>query len=280
MIKLIAPAKINLFFNILDKRLDGYHNIESIVVFAKDIYDELELIPCKKNMVTVEGGEFAHELTEKNILEHVQAKYTKNQNYRCKLVKNIPVAAGLGGGSADAAALARFLFNNKELDEKLAEEIAKMGADLPICYLNKPSICWGIGEKIKKIINFPIFYVVLVNPKKKLLTKDVFANLKLANKSEVILDEDMDFKNDLEFLIHKLQYLKNDLTETSILLLDEVRLILNLLNKQENCKLARMSGSGPTCFGIFEDYQSAAKAYEEIKSKAPDYWVKITKIEG
>lgn len=267
-----AKAKINLFFHITGKREDGLHLIESLSVFADDIFDDIKISPSTSNQVIVNDGEFAELLkNEKNLISTVLEEFSTNF-YKCELTKNIPIAAGLGGGSSDAAIVAKLI--NKNLKNT---ELAKIGADLPICYMAAPVFCSGIGEIIEPIKNFPKLHLLLVNPRKTLLTKAVFKHNKCLNTAK-LANKPIDFSADSSKLLEFLLSLSNDLTDAAIDLMPEIADILALLAAQDGAIISRMSGSGPTCFAIFADQESAIKAQANIEKQHPVYWVRYTSI--
>lgn len=280
-----ARAKINLFFHITRKSPDGYHLMQSLNVFADDIYDLIEINPASENGTTTKSGEFAYLLSNErnNLITKALEEFTSKLKYHCLLTKNIPIGAGLGGGSADAAMVAKFLVNQLSLQElqsfeniqNINERLLKIGADLPLCYYDAPSFCSGIGEIIESVYNFPKLHLLLVNPKMTLLTKDVFKNNSKIETS-VIEDKILDFNNDLERLIQFLKPLTNDLSEAAIKLMPEIQFILTALKEQHDSRVVSMSGSGPTCFAIFSNQQSALQAEKNIANLFPDYWVKYT----
>jgi len=275
MTQLKAKAKINLFFQINGTRDDGYHLIESLIVFAEDIYDNIEIELAENNSTEVIAGEYSSELIDENnnLIDKALNAFSKNNKYKCKLTKDIPIGAGIGGGSSDAAVVAKFL--NKE-NKNINYELTKIGADLPICYLQSPAFCTGIGEVIAPVKNFPPLYLVLVNPRKALLTKEVFKNNKIKD-TPIISKKIIDFSNDINHIIDFLAPLNNDLSYAAINLMPEIEEILALLKKQNNCKISRMSGSGPTCFGVFTTKEQAEEAYKNISALKPEYWVKCSK---
>jgi 4-diphosphocytidyl-2-C-methyl-D-erythritol kinase len=278
MASIIAKAKINLFFHITDKRPDGYHVIESLIVFANDIYDTIEINQSNINSTSVIDGEFAHLLKDEsnNLIDKAIESFVEDKKYNCKLTKNIPIGAGLGGGSSDAAMVAKYI-TNKEMDNEINYKLTKIGADLPICYHAEPTFCSGIGEIIEPVKNFPTVYLVLVNPNKTLLTKDAFKSNTSLN-TDIILDKPIDFQGNINKLTEFLKPLRNDLTEAASKLMPEIKVILDLLTKEKGCSISRMSGSGPTCFGVFTDRQEAIKAMKNIKELYPEYWIKHTEI--
>lgn len=274
-----AKAKINLFFHITGKRQDRYHLLDSLIVFAQDVYDLIEINPAHANSTIVNGGEFAALLQHENnnLIDKALESFTVGTNYHCQLTKNIPIAAGLGGGSADAAMVAKFLTQEQDMDAKIKQKLSKIGADLQVCYYGRPAFVSGIGEIIQPIENFPKLYLVLVNPRKALLTKEVFKHNQSFNTA-YLDNKPSNFFNDAEQVIKFLLPLTNDLTKSAIEQLPEIASILSLLAIQEGCMIARMSGSGPTCFGIFTDSQKAIEANENILKIQPGYWAQYTEI--
>ena len=263
-----AKAKINLFFQITGKRPDGYHLMESLVVFANDVYDLIEITPAVENSTSIKGGEFFKSLiNEANLIDKALQFFSRDNKYHCQLTKDIPIGAGLGGGSSDAAMVAKFLKSG------INNDLLSIGADLPICYHAEPAFCGGIGEIIEPIKIFPELHLVLVNPNKMLLTKDVFKNNTKIN-TPPIQNKRMNYS--LEELIDFLKPLNNDLTDSAIQLMPEIQNILDLLSSQEGCCFSRMSGSGPTCFAVFKDKESAIKASANILTIQPNYWVKCS----
>lgn len=269
-----ARAKINLFFHITGKREDGYHLIDSLTVFAESIFDLIDINESDASETIVKDGEFASHLKkeENNLIDKAIEAFSSTKKYSCYLTKNIPIAAGLGGGSSDAATVARYI--DPSID---TENLLKIGADLPICYYNQPAYFEGIGEIISPIENFPIIHLVLVNPKKALLTKEVFKLNKIHNTPH-LYNKPTNFFNSAEKLVEFLNNLGNDLTDSATSIMPEIKLILDILQSQNGCKLSRMSGSGPTCFGIFYNEQEAIKARDNLIKIHPQYWVKHTMV--
>lgn len=274
MIVLKAKAKINLFFHITGKRPDGYHLIESLNVFAENVYDTIKINSNYYASTRVSGGEFAEDLNtnQKNLIDIAIEKFISSPSFNCHLIKNIPIGAGLGGGSSDAATILKYL--KPGLNE---QELSLIGADLPCCYHAEAVYCKGIGEIIEPVQNLPKIYLVLVNPRKALLTKEVFS-LNRKTDTPFLLNYPKDFHNDFDKFIEFLSNLSNDLTDTATELMPEIKFIMSSLMKEKNCKIARMSGSGPTCFGIFACKKEAIQASENILKLYPEYWIKVTSI--
>lgn len=275
MTLLKAKAKVNLFFHIVGKREDGYHLIESLSVFTQDIYDQIEVSAAKTNILDIEPSEFSCYLQGKNLMETALELFSPNKYYQLKLVKNLPVGAGLGGGSSDAATLIKYLLNDSSMSENLIDRLKYIGADLPLCYTQTPQFIASIGEELTEVKNLPKFYMLLVNPRKSLLTKDVFSQYS-CNFSNSIEFFPQDFKHNFDNFIDFLQNKGNDLTKAAIQLFPDIANILELLYLQKGCKFSRMSGSGATCFGVFRDFEAAKLAKDNISNLKPDYWIKIS----
>lgn len=293
---MLIPAKINLYLHITGKRQDGYHLLDSLIVFT-DICDEVTIE--KSDTFSLEiSGEFAHlvENNEKNIVARAAKTMAeecgKNCNIAIKLVKNIPVGAGLGGGSADCAAtilLLNDLWQAGFAMQKLMEIGLKLGADVPVFLGKKAAFISGIGENLQPIEALPELYAILVYPDKPLATKDVFSAVIpdqngihqpdnfLPNKADVpLLGNKYSKDNILSFLQHK----HNDLEDSAISLLPEIKDILEGLSVLEGCELARMSGSGSTCFAIFRDKIQAESHINYISQRHPEHWVKICRLQA
>lgn len=259
--KLKAPAKLNLYLEIKSKLPNGYHELESEVVFL-DLADEILIEPSDK--LTVIGTNFPDEITlmAANLM---QLEFGITQGAKISITKNIPSGGGLGGGSADAAATIiglKGLWNINCGDKKLYELALKLGADVPACLYHqltgKSSVKFsGIGEILEEAQSKKDLYFVLVNPNKSLSTKDVFMSLEFSKENS--------------------QPKENHLENTAINLMPEIGDILKAL-KNTKPQIARMTGSGATCFGIYDSLQESRKAEEELKSELPDFWIKTTEL--
>ncbi|MEK0084714.1 4-(cytidine 5'-diphospho)-2-C-methyl-D-erythritol kinase [Benzoatithermus flavus] len=273
-----APAKLNLDLLVTGRRPDGYHELDSLVVFA-DPADELRFAPAPLLQLEV-AGPFAAELPtgEANIVlraARLLAERTGVEgNARIGLVKRLPVAAGIGGGSADAAATLRGLRRlwNLSLDDRtLAALGLALGADVPVCLAGTPSRMRGIGERLEPLPNLPALDLVLVNPRRPLATAAVFGALRLERPSE--RDEPSALPRTPEALVERLAGTRNDLEAPARTLLPAIGEVLAALVSDPACRLARMSGSGPTCFGIFPDAAAARTAAARLAAARPDWWV-------
>jgi 4-diphosphocytidyl-2-C-methyl-D-erythritol kinase len=274
----IAPAKLNLFLHVTGKREDGYHLLESMAAFTPNIYDQIEIEPCPEEIIVKEYGSFLDRLPKdsKNNIVHQAATLLKNDSNGAiiKLHKNIPIGGGLGGGSSDAASafkMLKELWNINLMNMELNEKLIQLGADVPICFHGKVTYFSGIGEVIEDINIFPRIYAIIVNPMQPLLTQDVFKAFKQPFSNSII-NKPLSFKS-IKHLISFLIEQRNDLQSIACKIIPEIQEILKTLNEQENCLLARMSGTGPSCFGLFEEEETAKKALQKIQNLYPNWWI-------
>ena len=271
-----ACAKINLSLKVTGRRPDGYHELESLVVFAA-LGDELSFAPAEALSLRLEGR-FAAKLTAEpdNLVlkaaRALQQAFACGKGARITLSKELPVAAGLGGGSADAAAALRALCELWDLpcDEAgLLALAAGLGADVPVCLTASPSFVTGIGEILTPAPALPELWVLLVNPGQALSTADVFA----ARDGPYAPPSGPPAAFDgPEGLLAWLADHGNDLEAPARRLLPEIGEVLPVIAAQPACRLARMSGSGATCFGLFLEEGAAAAAADAIGRRAPDWW--------
>lgn len=267
-----APAKINLYLHVTGKRADGYHLLESLVAFA-DVGDSLQVAATGDEISLRIEGEFAGVLgdVKENLVwraaQEVRQAFGVTRGAAITLTKQLPVAAGIGGGSADAAAALRALRVVWDLPEdgRWHAIAARLGADVPVCFASRSSLIKGVGEKVEAVA-VPLCHALLLNPGLPLMTRDVFAAY-VSSPAAV-------GKNDVEWL----QGTRNDLEPAALSLLPVVGDMLMLLARQQGCALARMSGSGATCFGLFGHKEEAAKAAEVIQALHPTWWVRPATI--
>jgi len=285
-ITVLAPAKVNLFLHIVGRRPDGYHLLESLFAFA-DIGDKLTLKEAKdisfkvsgpfKEICQRAGCDGEGNLVFKAATE--LAKISSGKGAEITLEKNLPLSAGLGGGSSDAAAVLKGLqiLWNTEVDEDALFKLAlDLGADVPACLLGGPCFVAGIGEKITPLEEFEDLEVVLVNPKRPLSTPQVFKSFMEANRPFTPpLGLTPDINESQERLITETH---NDLQGPAIALTPEVAKILGALEGCDGNVLARMSGSGASCFGIFENHGQSEKATAWLAREHPNWWVAETRL--
>lgn len=281
-IRVFAPAKINLLLHVGDSRDDGYHELQSIMAFA-DIGDELVVARGEGLLLSVEGP-FADALkgeADNIILKAARALAERGgvaANAKITLIKNLPVSSGLGGGSTDAAAALRGLCKlwQVNLIEADLQAIAmSLGSDVPVCLKGRP--CWveGIGEKLNVIPIFPTLYVVLANPGIAVSTAQVYRTLKV--RSGIAREHPATFR-DANALIGFLEAADNDLEEPAAAIEPVVLDVLAALCAEETTLLARMSGSGATCFGLCGSAEIAREMAARIAAAHPGWWVKTAKL--
>jgi 4-diphosphocytidyl-2-C-methyl-D-erythritol kinase len=284
-----APAKVNLTLRILGKRADGYHDLESLVVFAR-LADEVTLTPDAPLGLDVGGptaaaaGEIADNLVLRAARE-LTARTGDLRLGRFALTKHLPVAAGLGGGSSDAAAALRLIMRVNGLapdDRRVLEAARTTGADVPVCLDPCPRVMRGIGEILSAPLDLPALPAVLINPRVPVPTGDVFARLGLAlgERRGEASDVDAAGLKDRDALIRYLATQPNDLEPPARALQPVISEVLAALSGRDGCLFARMSGSGATCFGLFATDAAAAAAAQRIAGAQPGWWVAPTVFAG
>jgi len=283
VLRLSAAAKINLSLHITGRRSDGYHYLDSLIGFT-DVCDQLTVTPADDITLSVVGPNgSAIEADDSNLVIRaarlVQKHLGVTSGAAFTLEKNTPVAAGLGGGSADAAAAVAACLalwgtpNSKPItDQILADEL---GADVPVCRYGRAAHISGIGETIVPALNWPEVWMVLVNPRIALSTKDVFH----AFDGEFDVERDRTFKGrSFNEFIKFLSTQKNSLTTPACLIAPQIKSVLEALEQMNGSALARMSGSGPTCFGLFETQDLAEAAARDLGQHHTAWWVKSTPL--
>lgn len=282
---------MNLTLHVLSRRGDGYHTIESLAVFP-ELADLVGAGPSPRGRTGLAlDGEFADELDllspppDNLVLRAAevlsQAARKRLQPLHMTLTKRIPVAAGLGGGSADAAATLRLLNRLWELrleDSELARIGLELGADVPMCIASRPVIASGIGERLMPAAGIPDLPLVLVNPRFPLSTASVFRELESAERSPM-LPIQAKFGSVIAFVIW-LRQTRNDLSEPARSVTRLAESAVKSLSSDPDCMFARMSGSGATAFGIFAKMSTAERAAERIRLKRPNWWVVATEAKG
>ena len=272
-----APAKLNLFLHVGSKRADGYHDLQSLVAFAS-VGDTLSLEHADGLSLTVEGR-FAHQLpkeTDNLVLKAARmlaAHAGRPPNAQIALIKHLPVASGIGGGSADAAAALRGLTELWGLDLSCAVLCGlgeRLGSDVPVCVQSIPAWMEGRGERISPMADLPIVHLVLVNPGVSVSVADVFASLRQSRGTGIKKPEPF---ADAEQLVEFLNAASNDLERPACMLAPVINNVLIAL-AAAGASLARMSGSGATCFGVCESASAAEMAANAIAKTNSEWWVR------
>jgi 4-diphosphocytidyl-2-C-methyl-D-erythritol kinase len=279
-----APAKVNLALHVTGRRADGYHDLDSLVAFA-GTGDTLALEPDDVTSLSVTGptagaaGPDADNLVLKAVAL-LRDAVPGLQAGRFHLVKRLPVAAGIGGGSSDAAAALRLVATLNGLDPadpRVRAAARATGADVPVCLFPCARLMQGAGETVGPPLRLPPLFAVLVNPGVPVPTPPVFASLGLARGQA--------FGTPLpplppapgrEALLAWLKATRNDLQPPAVSVAPVVAEVVAALDATPGCRLARMSGSGATCFGLYDDCAAAAAAARLVRAGAPHWWVRST----
>ena len=280
-----ALAKVNLTLRVLGRRDDGYHDIESLVVFA-NFGDRLTFTPSGELKLMVRGANAraAGVLANNLVLKASQALAARVEGLtlgRFVLDKTLPVAGGLGGGSADAAAALRLLARANDLapdDPRIVATARATGADIPVCLDPQPRVMRGIGDVLSPPLDLPPLPAVLVNPGIAVPTKYVFTKLALPADHEPGAPDTTAIPAERGALLRFLADRPNDLERPAISVQPLIAEVLEALRALAGCRLARMSGSGATCFGLFETQRIAAVAARTLAAKCPHWWVRVTRF--
>jgi 4-diphosphocytidyl-2-C-methyl-D-erythritol kinase len=275
-----ASAKVNLTLRVRGRRADGYHELESLVAFA-DVGDTLTLSDVDRDGLEV-AGPFAGKsgpVADNLVLKALAAIRERIGGLKAGLFlleKNVPVAAGLGGGSADAAAALRLVARANGLaidDDRVMSAARAVGADVPVCLDPQPRVMRGIGEVLSRPLDLPALPAVLVNPGVALATRDVFARMTVERTEYPVRDVPREFDALIEFLKQD----GNDLTSAATACVPVVAEVLDALQRLPAIKLARMSGSGATCFALFGTSAEAAAAAQRLGERK-SRWVQTTTL--
>ncbi len=268
VVSVFAPAKINLFLHVGEKRRDGFHALESLAVFV-DVGDELTFQTANDLSLSIEGP-FAGDLGADADNLVLRAARSLNAKARIVLTKNLPVASGIGGGSADAAAALRGLNELCSFGRHdLGQIAATLGSDVPVCVASRAAWMEGRGE-ILTPAELPGMALVLVNPGVAVSTAEVFRKLQKRSGLTIRVASQIDMmqflgttSNDLEAPAREIQPVIGD--------------VLEALQTLPDVLLARMSGSGATCFAIFGSEASAVRAAQTLVAARPEWWVRAAK---
>lgn len=262
-----APAKINLALHVVGQRADGYHLLDSVVVFA-GVGDWVTAAPAERLSLTV-SGPFAAGLTGGDNLV-LRAARALGVQAAIGLEKHLPIASGIGGGSADAAAALRVLAALAGVALPEAVAVLALGADVPVCLAGRPVRMQGVGEVLTALPALPECHVVLVNPGVAVPTPAVFKAL--PDKDNPAMSAMPACRSAAE-LAAWLGDQRNDLEAPAIALAPVIAEVKAALQARPGCLLARMSGSGATCFGLFADAGLAQAAAKALRAGAPAWWV-------
>jgi 4-diphosphocytidyl-2-C-methyl-D-erythritol kinase len=273
-------CKINLFLHILGKNSNNYHNLESIFYFP-EIYDEIFFDKkSSANNLVIEGN-FAHSLENGKKDNIILKTYSllrilfsnKVPELSFRLIKNLPVASGIGGGSSNSATILKLLNQEFELNlskSQLYKIGTRIGADVPPCILSKTCFAEGIGDIITPIDDFPKLNILLINPLKQVNTADIFKmGFEEYNKP---IKTNFQFKT-TQSLIDFLENTENKLQANAIKICPEIEILIKATSQLNGCLISRMSGSGATVFAIFDSKDNSLLAAQELKRIFPNYWI-------
>src|SRR4030081_1601391 len=279
-------AKVNLTLRVIGRRVDGYHELESVVAFA-DCADQLTLTPGSKLSLKTTGplAEACGQAADNLVLKAAELLGERLPDLKLGdfvLDKVLPVAAGIGVGSADAAAALRLLAQANGLainDARLVEAAKLTGADVPVCLASRACVMTGVGETLLPL-SLPKLPCVMVNPCVPVATKDVFKALGLRSGELLVGATDViqatawpEHGASVEDWVEVLAASSNDLEAPAMRIQPVIREVLAALSATNGAWLARMSGSGATCFAIFENTAEAQRAAQKIKLDHPGWWV-------
>lgn len=259
---IIAYAKINLFLHIIGKHSNGLHLLESVVAFTS-IADIIKISIGDKLSVNFTDIEIdKKDNTVYKAVELLSNYSGKPAKFSITVKKGIPIESGMGGGSADAAAILKYLCELWKIDitQDIYDLALQIGSDVPACLYNKTAFVRGVGGDIKPVHNLPPLIAVLVNPGTHINTKQMFGCF-FSEFSESY--KHTDDSNILETIINA----RNDMQKTIEFLFPEIAELISIIKMQDGCLVSRMSGTGSTCFGLFLDRTSAKKALISLKNK-------------
>ena len=272
--KAFAPAKINLALHVTGQRPDGYHLLDSLVVFA-DIGDSLTVRVADEPALTVDGPMAAGVPRDgRNLV--MRAADLMGVTASIHLEKHLPNAAGLGGGSSDAAAALRALHDLTGQPLPDITALTGLGADVPVCVQPNTARMRGVGEEVTPVPGLPALHAVLINPGLPVMTQLVFANLSKRDNPPMP-DALPDFASEAQFIAW-LSEMRNDLQGPAMAAHPLIAQVFDKLKVTPGCLLARMSGSGATCFGLYGDAETAASAAGRLRQANAGWWVVATRL--
>lgn len=284
-----AAAKVNLTLHITGQRADGFHLLDSLVMFA-DVGDSLEMSSGGKALtLQLEGPEAQGVPSDhsNSVMKVARDFLSDGTPTGFRLNKLLPSAAGIGGGTADAAAAVRLIAQafpdssapRVDLAQLSAQDrlalcarLARFGADVPVCLLSRTARMRGIGEDVTPLPGLPNLHAILVNPRVSVSTPQVFS--RIASKDNPPMpDIPATFANPAAFVAW-IKEQRNDMQDAACAIAPQISTALALISQQKSCLLARMSGSGATCFGVFGTRQAAQAAASAVSQAQPDWWVR------
>jgi len=272
-IRVHAPAKVNLTLHVTGQRADGYHLLDSLVVFA-DVGDVVTAAEGDSLTLAVTGPEAGEVPTGKSNSILQTARFMGVDDVAFTLEKYLPTAAGIGGGSADAAAALQAVAQLRSVD--VPRDVLPLGADVPGCLRGKATRMSGIGEELTDVGGLPDIWAVLANPRVGVSTPEVFKRLQ--HKDNAPMPDQIPAFETVRDLAGWLAEQRNDLEAAAIAVQPKVAEVLAAFRQVKGQFLTRMSGSGATCFALFGDAKSAKDAAQETSAQHPDWWIQNTQL--
>lgn len=270
-----APAKINLCLHVTGQRNDGYHLLDSLVAFA-EIGDTVSARPWQGLSLSITGPEGAGLSAGADNLVLRAARLMGARDLALTLDKCLPLASGIGGGSSDAAACLRLLAQRMNAPLPSRKLALALGADVPVCLDPRACRMRGIGEDITPLPPLPPLWLVLVNPRLEVSTPQVFRAL--SRRDNPPLPQTLPVWKDAAALCDWLAGQRNDLEAPAITIAPVIGQVLDVLGATDGCSLARMSGSGATCFGLYASPEAAERAALTISAAFPNWWCVPTSL--
>jgi 4-diphosphocytidyl-2-C-methyl-D-erythritol kinase len=279
-----ARAKINLTLRVLGRGADGYHLLESLIAFA-DVADDVIFTPGAAREVRM-AGQYAAAIAGDNLvdtaLDRIAAADPQARLGRVEVEKRLPIAAGIGGGSADAAAVLRAVRRANPASLLDWQSIAaSLGADVPVCLADRTSLVWGTGERIEPAGELPRLDAVLVCPLSASpfgKTKSVFGQLSVPRAAAAAAPAPLPSFADPPALVDYMRAIGNDLRAPAHAVLPDSAAAEAALTALPDCLYVSLSGAGPTSYGIFADAQRATTAAEQLRARHPNWWIVATAI--
>lgn len=282
MVDIFAPAKVNLFLHVTGKH-EGYHTLQSMCFFPS-VGDRLTVskrLPFSKGDELTVSGPFRHDLppeSQHNLILKVLSKLRENHNipfYSIHLQKQLPIASGLGGGSSDVGAVLRIVSRDTGIDfgkEPYAGQISALGADIIACYFARPLLAEGIGDEVQLWGDMPDFGVLLVNPLTKISTREVYERNEQFSTPAMISEPRS--QAGWQTMIKATH---NDLQQVAEMMVPDIVQIIHWLEQSHEVLVARMSGSGASCFALYPSLVEAQIAELKLKEEHPEWWVQSAK---
>lgn len=271
-----AAAKVNLTLHVTGRRADGYHLLDSLVCFA-GVGDALALVPKKELSLTIEGTEAAGlQGGEGNLVIRAARSFGLTRGAQMTLNKALPRAAGIGGGSADAAAALRGLSRLWGTKLPDAETVLALGADVPVCLAGRTCRMQGVGGQLSAVPALPPVWAVLANPRVEVPTPAVFGAL--ASRENAPMPEELPRCRDALDLATWLATQRNDMEPAALSIEPLIGRVLSTIAAQPEALLARMSGSGATCFALFPSARAARQAATALRQAEPGWWVRAAPL--